>query len=113
MENITTAGAPRQSKTVVELTVEFNDAQHVIAGREAWALHVLLERGEEGATPITTPGPRWSDYVFKLRKRGLVVETVDERHAGPFAGRHARYKLRSPVRVLKVVREGEARDATA
>ena len=55
-----------------------------------------------GCTPITTPGPRWSDYVFKLRRRGIDVETVTESHGGPYAGTHARYVLRSKIERLSV-----------
>ena len=69
-----------------------------LKGREEWALERLLEAGAAGCTPIDTPGPRWSDYVFKLRRRGLAIETVHEPHHGPFAGHHARYILRSRVR---------------
>jgi hypothetical protein len=51
-----------------------------------------------GCTPITTPGPRWSGYVHKLRHRhGLEIQTIDEEHGGPYAGTHARYVLRSRV----------------
>ena len=68
-----------------------------VLGREAWALLNLVEAGVSGCTPITTPGPRWSDYVFKLRRDGIVVETEHEEHGGPFKGSHARYKLKSNV----------------
>ena len=57
-------------------------------------------RAIAGCTPITHPGPRWSAYVLKLRKRGLQIETVPERHSGPFAGHHARYVLRSRIEVI-------------
>ena len=66
-----------------------------LAGREEWALSHLIAAGDRGCTPIDTPGPRWSDYVFKLKKRGIVIETVTEAHGGPFKGTHARYVLRS------------------
>jgi hypothetical protein len=73
----------------------------VAAGRDAWALMELHRAGETGCTPIDHPGPRWSAYVLKLRNRGLQIETVTERHGGPFAGRHARYVLRSRIRILE------------
>lgn len=73
-------------------------------GRVAWALDNLIREGARGCTPITHVGPRWSDYVFKLRKAGVVVETIDEKHEGAYAGSHARYVLRSPVTVLGLVR---------
>jgi hypothetical protein len=69
-------------------------------GRCAWALNALIVAGEKGCTPIDHPGPRWSDYVHKLRKQGLVVETIDEKHSGTYAGTHARYVLRSEVEVI-------------
>lgn len=70
-----------------------------LTGREAWALLQLVEAGSTGCTPITHPGPRWSDYVFRLRKDGFRVETINEAHGGPFAGSHARYVLHDTVRL--------------
>jgi hypothetical protein len=72
----------------------------IVRGREAWALLALMAAGERGCTPIDHPGPRWSAYVHDLRKLGLEIETVRERHGEPFAGEHARYVLRSPVTIL-------------
>jgi hypothetical protein len=71
-----------------------------LAGREDWALDSLLSAGPLGCTPIEHPGPRWSDYVFKLRRRGINVETITEAHEGPYAGHHARYVLRDRVERL-------------
>ena len=64
-----------------------------LCGRTFWALRELLAAGSRGVTPIDDPGPRWSDYVFKLRNLGIAVETVTERHGGPFPGTHPRYGL--------------------
>jgi hypothetical protein len=71
-------------------------------GRFAWALVRLVGAGEIGCTPVDDPGPRWSHYVHKLRRAGLEIETVEERHAGPYPGRHARYVLRSAVEVVSI-----------
>jgi hypothetical protein len=71
-----------------------------VIGRDAWALRNLVNAGARGCTPIDHPGPRWSHYVFKLRRFGFVIETIDESHGGPFAGTHARYVLRSQVQIL-------------
>jgi hypothetical protein len=71
-----------------------------LAGREEWALSHLLSAGDYGCTPIDTPGPRWSDYVFKLRRRGIDIATITEPHSGDFPGHHARYILRSKVNRL-------------
>ncbi|WIM10060.1 hypothetical protein [Enhydrobacter sp.] len=69
-----------------------------LVGRDAWALGALIHAGPVGCTPITTPGPRWSGYVHKLRHRyGLNIVTIDEEHGGPYAGTHARYVLKTRV----------------
>lgn len=68
-----------------------------VIGREAWALRELIKAGASGATPIDNPAPRWSHYVWLLRGHGFKVETIDESHAGPFAGSHARYVLHDRV----------------
>jgi hypothetical protein len=71
-----------------------------LKGRDAWALLELHRAGAEGCTPLTHVGPRWSGYVYSLRKAGLMIETVHESRGEQFAGRHARYVLRSRVRLL-------------
>jgi hypothetical protein len=71
-------------------------------GRAAWALAALIAAGEKGCTPIDHPGPRWSHYIHELRRAGIAIETVEERHAGPYPGRHARYVLRSAVEVVSI-----------
>ena len=96
---------------VVELqaTVDGGPERKVI-GRFAWALLRLIEAGEKGCTPINQPAPRWSNYIFRLRRQGVAIETITEKHAGAYAGTHARYVLRSLVEVSKVVRAEEVRD---
>lgn len=77
---------------------EDGETQHIsVSGRERWALEALVASGQNGCTPIDTPGPRWSGYVHNLRQRGVPIETVTESHGGPFAGTHARYVLRARV----------------
>jgi hypothetical protein len=81
-----------------------------IAGRDAWALDCLYRAGPAGATPIDHPGPRWSHYVFKLRRMGFNIETITESHGGQFSGHHARYVLRSTISLV-VKGEDETRAA--
>ena len=70
-----------------------------LTGRDEWALRELTAAGGKGCTPIDNPAPRWSAYVHDLRhEHGLDIETITERHGGPFAGHHARYVLHSVVR---------------
>ncbi|MDP2079736.1 MAG: hypothetical protein U0934_12395 [Pseudotabrizicola sp.] len=71
--------------------------QHLIGGRERWALECLMATKGKGCTPIDHPGPRWSAYVFTLRRLGFHIETITETHEGPFAGHHARYVLKDRV----------------
>jgi hypothetical protein len=70
----------------------------VVRGRDAWALRELIVAGPDGCTPIDNPGPRWSGYVHKLKRvYCLNIETITEMHGGEYAGKHARYVLRSRV----------------
>lgn len=76
-------------------------APQTVVGRDAWALEQLLAAGEKGCTPIDRPAPRWSHYIYKLRSvHGFIIETIEESHAGTFAGSHGRYVLRSRVEIL-------------
>jgi hypothetical protein len=107
--------APRVLGTgaVIELTAVIDGKPpQAFLGRQAWALNELVAAGETGCTPITTPGPRWSDYIFKLRREGVSVETIDERHGGSFSGSHARYVIRSSARLIEIIRESAARSST-
>jgi hypothetical protein len=99
-----TSSTPRPSTAKRGRRIAFNvyegeDVRTITpAGRDAWALGELITAGAAGCTPITHVGPRWSGYVHKLRHvYSLNVETIDEQHGGQFAGRHARYVLRSRV----------------
>ena len=71
------------------------------AGRFAWTLLRLIAAGEKGVTPIEHPAPRWSHYVMILRRAGIAIETIEEKHGGPFPGFHGRYVLRSLVEVVE------------
>ena len=101
-------------KNVVELLASIDGRPAVtIRGRNARCLHTLIQAGETGVSPaMDDPMPRWSHYVFCLRSQfGAVIETVTEKHGGPYAGTHARYVLHSRVEVHQVVRAGEKRHA--
>lgn len=87
-------------KLIVTFRILPEGPTHTVFGRDAWALLALHSTGKTGVTPITFPGPRWSAYVFNLRKLGLEIDTMHEPHAGSFPGTHARYVLRSQVQVL-------------
>jgi hypothetical protein len=93
---------------IVELQVTVDGgSERKVVGRFAWTLFELVKAGEKGCTPIDQPAPRWSNYVFRLRRQGVAIETITEVHAGAYAGTHARYVLRSTVEVHKVIRARE------
>lgn len=87
-------------KLEIVARIEPDGGTRKVVGRDAWALANLVRAGRRGCTPIDTPGPRWSHYVYKLRRAGFIIETIDEPHGGPFAGTHARYVLRSDVTIV-------------
>jgi hypothetical protein len=100
-----TSSTPRPATTKRGRRVPFNvtegaDVRTINpAGRDAWALGELILAGAAGCTPIDNPGPRWSGYVHKLKRiYGLDIESITEMHGGDYAGKHARYVLRSKVR---------------
>jgi hypothetical protein len=53
-----------------------------VRGRDAWALLELKAANDNGCTPIDHPGPRWSGYVHKLRKAGIIIDTIRENNCG-------------------------------
>jgi hypothetical protein len=89
----------KRSKRIDFNVTEGEDVRSISpAGRDAWALGELIAAGAAGCTPIDNPGPRWSGYIFKLKRiYRLNIETITEMHGGEYAGKHARYVLRSRV----------------
>jgi hypothetical protein len=77
-------------------------------GRYAWTLLHLWNAGAVGITTIDRPAPRWSEYIFGLRKLGLNILTQYEKHEGAFAGNHGRYILLTPITIVEVVEGGLA-----
>ena len=90
------------TKRIITTTRDLPDGQPFkLIGRYGWALKNLVAAGKRGCTPMDHPGPRWSAYVFRLRKDyGLTIETLNEAHAGPFPGSHARYVLHTEVEII-------------
>ncbi|MDI3563934.1 hypothetical protein [Bradyrhizobium sp. Arg816] len=75
-------------------------SQITFTGREAWTLHRLIEAGSRGVTTIDHPAPRWSHYIFKLRRAGLTITTEYEPHRDSFPGTHGRYRLETLITVV-------------
>jgi hypothetical protein len=104
---------PQTTNPVVRLRVSitgadlFTTREITISGRPAWTLHWLIERGLQGITAIERPAYRLSDYIFKLKKCGLEIETKHEGHGGAFSGSHGRYILRTPVTILETIRQND------
>ena len=90
---------------IIELHASIDGGpERKFVGRFAWALSELVRAGQKGVTPIERPAPRWSHYVFRLRREGVGIATIEEPHGGAYAGRHARYVLSVPVTVVQEVR---------
>lgn len=95
----------------LKINVTINGVRAVsLQGREAWALQQLNAANDNGCTPIENPGPRWSAYIHKLRKRGFHIVTIREKHGGPFPGEHARYRLLDEVSILDGGKPGNETD---
>ena len=92
------------TSTSIKIKIRMPDGLHQsFEGREAWTLRHLLNAGAAGVTTIDHPAPRWSHYIYKLRRAGLIISTEYEAHSGSFPGTHGRYRLESVVHVVSEV----------
>lgn len=104
----TWTGPPPDEVVFIKALVSAIDGPaKVFRGRLAWCLANLLNAGNAGITSLRNPAPRLADYIFKLRKAGLVIDTEGEPHGGHYAGRHGRYRLKTSVIVLQVRGAGD------
>lgn len=73
-----------------------------VEGQEARTLAALHDAGATGITAleVSTWALRLAHYVMKLKKLGLSIDMVREKHSGPVPGWHGRYILRSQVSIL-------------
>ncbi len=71
-----------------------------LTGRLAYALYELILAGARGCTPISTPAPRWSSYVHRLRGLGFDIATHHVPNGGDFPGCHAKYILQSEIEII-------------
>lgn len=77
-----------------------------LTGRVKWAMDQLLDLGSHGCSTLDRPAISWPVYVYHLRHDHQInVETVHEKHGGTFAGKHARYFLKSKVRQAPLAAE--------
>ena len=89
------------NRTSTKISVQLPDGRcATFTGRDAWALRHLVNAGNAGLTTLSQPAPRWSHYIYKLRRGGLVISTDYEAHSGDFPGNHGRYRLETPVTVV-------------
>lgn len=70
-----------------------------IGGRELWALTKLAEAGATGCTAAQSGAARLAAYIWRLRQRDVLIETMREPNRGEFSGNHARYILHSTVQI--------------
>jgi hypothetical protein len=85
----------------ITATIETGDKAITLQlrGRLAWTLSELVKAGDTGITTLQNPAPRVSHYVMTLRRKGIAIETLIEKHEGPFPGIHGRYLLASNVSI--------------
>lgn len=73
----------------------------VVFGRQADTLALLIERGEQGFTSGEASRLGWarrtSDYVHRLRARGVTITTTPERSGDAIVGR---YRLDCSLEIL-------------
>ena len=68
-----------------------------LSGRVGQTINALMQAGSKGITPLDNPTLRLAAYIHSLREMGFTIDTEIEPHGGPYAGHHARYRLRSIV----------------
>ncbi|MGN7772170.1 winged helix domain-containing protein [Phyllobacterium sp. 22552] len=74
----------------------------ILTGRVAWTAEQLVKAGSQGITTMQFPGVRLSEHVRVLRHDfGIEIETIVEKHDGPFPGSHGIYKLVTELVILK------------
>ena len=77
-----------------------------VEGQEARTLIALHCAGDKGITAleVSTWALRLAHYVMKLKRLGLSIDMVREKHSGPAPGWHGRYFLRSGIQFLEQTR---------
>jgi hypothetical protein len=60
---------------VTALTVQLGERKLALTGRKAWALDALINAGFIGLTTLENPAPRWSHYIWLLRRDGFLIES--------------------------------------
>lgn len=93
--------------TSISAMIGNNGPTKTFRGRAAWALAHLLAAGGSGITTIERPAPRWSHYIWLLRRAGLIIDRQDEYHGGAFSGHHGRFRLKTPVFPINIESAGE------
>jgi len=100
------------TRSIVGLRIRLESGTELtLRGREAWTLKELLRAGARGVTPRSCPAPRWSEYISRLRAKGIVIGTLWEMHDGAYRGRHGRYVLTTPPTVIETIYEVTTRVA--
>lgn len=92
-------------RNVMRVVARIGDGQDApireFKGRCAWMLCELVKAGAHGVTTLENPAPRVSDYLHKLRRRGVAIETRYESHSGAYSGAHGRFVLAVPVSIIE------------
>lgn len=70
-----------------------------LEGHIGWTMAQLANAGAQGVATIENPAPRWSAYVYSLRKLEIQIETEMEPNYSHYPGQYTRYRLVCGVNV--------------
>jgi hypothetical protein len=90
-----------QERDCIQVRTPLSAQPKRIHGRCAWTLRRLIKAGPNGLSSAEVPaGLRLSAYILKLRRAGIGIVTMQERHGGDFAGTHGRYRLSQSIEIV-------------
>jgi hypothetical protein len=90
------------SKPRTQFRITGIDRLYSVEGQESRTLQALVAAGSAGITAleVSTWALRLAHHVWKLKKLGVTIDTVREKHAGPAPGVHGRYILRNSIEIV-------------
>lgn len=95
-------GGGRKKAKRIRVSAIGPDGAFKVSGQTARALQELIAAGQRGITAleVSTWALRLAAYVRDLRKLGLSIDTIRERH-NELGDWHGRYVLQSPVEIVE------------
>lgn len=100
-------------KSFPRVVARLHDGSPFVAvGREAETLIGLCEKGPRGLRAYdfkAGPAYRLATYVHDLRRAGLAIRTLREKHE---TGHHGFFVLETPIRIVSVAHADQTRGAS-